>query len=87
MALVTGIDATGVVVRAATSAPWASVVIQNVGTVAVSLYKNATGSGDPWTVLPGGSATDDGTGGVATFDDYLGAIFAKSTGAGRLLAS
>lgn len=82
------INSTGQSVRSATSAGWSSLKVQNVGTVALEVYENATGSGDPAMILAAGSANDDGTGGTYLSTDYNGALWLKApTGTGRALVS
>lgn len=79
--LVTGIDATGLAVLTALQAK-RSFSIQNVGTVALTVYYNATGAGDPEIALGAGTVNDDGTGGFLAEDTYHGPVWVKCPATG-----
>lgn len=84
---ITSISASGQSALAAlTNRSW--VAVQNVGTVALEVYLNADGSGDPDVILAAGAANDDGTGGYWADQYHRGAVWVKAPdGGGRALVS
>lgn len=89
MALVTGITSGGQSVRSnPTGGNRKPLILQNVGTVAISVFYNVDGAGDPTVWLAAGTVNDDGLGGTLTDEFYKGSVWAKApAGGGRLLAS
>lgn len=60
--------------------------IQNVGTVAIEVYYNADGTGDPFVILAGGAANDDGKAAHWFDDEYDGPVWLKApAGGGRAI--
>lgn len=81
--LVTGISATGALVTGATNP--GRLFVQNVGTVPVSVYYTADGSGSPVAQLVGGTANDDGNGAVLSdtvWDMWNGVLWLKAPATG-----
>lgn len=88
MPLLTGITSSGQLARAASGLEWSRLILQNTGTVALTIYYNADGSGDPALILAAGTANDDGTGTIVVDTTYEGAVFVKApAGGGRLLVT
>jgi hypothetical protein len=62
-----------------------SLSIQNVGTVALTVFFNTDGTGDPVAIVAAGASNDDGIGGQLS-DEWDGAVWVKApTGTGRAL--
>jgi hypothetical protein len=84
---VSGITAAGQQILSASTGR-SRLVVHNAGTVAIQLFYNATGTGDPIVTLPASGVLDNGTGGTWTDPDWQGALWIKApAGGGNALIS